>query len=346
MFSFFKDEGVGGADIYIDLGTENTLIAKRGEGIVLNEPSLIAYTESRPGQKKIIAIGSEAKLKGSQSAGNVITTRPLKDGVIADIETTEAMLKYFLKRTGSVGFMKRPKLVVSLPYGVTEVEKRAAIRAGKAAGAKEVILIDEPMAAAVGAGLPIDAAQGSMVVDIGGGTTEVAVIALSDIVYCQSVKSGGHRFDQSILDYLRKVKRLIISDIMAEELKISLGTAVPKKDIRSSEIKGRNADTGLLQTMEITSEDIGNALDEPIGEIIHAITQALASTPPELVSDLIESGIVLTGGGALIRDLDLRLRNEVRLPVRQAEDPLRALVRGGEKLLSLPELLEKIQLEV
>jgi len=346
MFGFFKDEGSAAADLYVDLGTENTLIALRGKGIVLNEPSLIACTEIRPGQRKIIAIGLAAKEKGSQSAGNIFTTRPLREGVIADIDTTEAMLRYFLKRTNMVGFMKRPRLLMSLPYGVTEVEKRAAIKAGKAAGARQVILIDEPMAAAVGANLPIEEPQGSMVVDIGGGTTEVAIIALSDIVFCQSIRAGGHKFDHCILNYLKTYKKLIITEAVAEQLKLELGTACPKKDIRSSEVKGRNSETGAVQTIEVTSEDVGNALDEPIGEIIAAINNVLGQTPPELVGDLIEAGIVLTGGGALIRDIDLRFRNEVRLPVRRADDPLFTLVRGGEMILSNPELLDKIQLEV
>jgi rod shape-determining protein MreB len=347
MFGFFQDDSQGtAADFYVDLGTANTLVAARGKGVVINEPTLIAYTEVRPGKRKVVAVGNQAKEHLARTAGNVIAYRPLKDGVIADYETTEAMLKEFLSRPGLKKFMSRPRIIISLPYGVTEVEKRAAIDAGKAAGAKEVFLIDEPMAAAIGAGLPIKEAKGSMIVDIGGGTTEVAVIALSDIVYCQAVRVAGHRFDEAILNYFKYKKKLIISDKLAEDLKINLGTACPKKDIRAKMIEGRDTETGLTRAIEITSEDIGLAMDEPISEVITAIHKAIENTPPELVSDLIETGIVLAGGGAMIKDLDLRIQNEVRLPVSIAKDPLTAIARGGELVLDDPELLEKIQIIV
>jgi len=346
MFSFFKDEGTKAADIYVDLGTANTLIAARGKGVILNEPTLIAYSEVNPGKRKIIAVGKEAKEQVMKTPGSITAFRPLKEGVIADYDTTETMLRHFLSRPGIKALMKRPKIVISLPYGVTEVEKRAAIDAGKAAGAKEVILIDEPMAAAIGAGLPIKDARGSMIVDIGGGTTEVAVIALADIVYCQAIRVGGHKIDESIIDYFKKKRNLVISDMAAEELKMKLGTATPKKDIHTMSITGRDLDSGLNKTIEVSSEEIGNAMDNDIQEIVNAIHAALEKTPPELVSDIIESGIVLAGGGALIRDLDLRLENEVRLPVVVAKDPLLTLAYGGEKILDDPELLLKIQLEI
>lgn len=347
MFSsFFKDEGPVAADLYVDLGTANTLVAARGRGVVINEPTLIAYSEVRPGRRKVVAVGQKAKEQIAKTAGNLIAYRPLRDGVIADYETTEIMLREFLSRPGIKKFFRRPRIVISLPYGVTEVEKRAAIDAGRGAGAKEVYLIDEPMAAAIGADLPIKEPKGSMVIDIGGGTTEVAVIALSDIVYCEAVRVAGNRFDDAIVSFLKNKKKLIVSDKTAEELKVELGTAVPKKDIRSRSVQGRDVDTGLVKTLEISSEDIGLAMDEAISEIISAIHKAIENTPPELVSDLIETGIVLAGGGALIKDLDLRLQNEVRLPVRIADDPLLTIARGGEKVLYDPELLEKIQLEV
>ncbi|GIL17391.1 MAG: rod shape-determining protein [Oligoflexia bacterium] len=346
MFSFFKAEEPSGADIYVDLGTANTLIAARGKGVIINEPTVIAYNEVSPGKRKVVAVGQEAKDTVARTPGSIMAYRPLKDGVIADFETTETMLRFFMNQPGMKSFWRKPRIVISLPYGVTDVEKRAAIDAGKSAGAKDVILVDEPMCAALGAGLPIKDPKGSMIIDIGGGTTEVAVIALADIVYCQAVRVGGHRLDQAIVDYMKKKKNLIISEFVAEELKVAIGTACPKKDIKSMNVTGRDVDSGLNRTIEITSEDIGNAMDDSIKEIINAIHAALEKTPPELVSDIIEEGIVLAGGGALIRDLDIRLENEIRLPVRIAESPLLAIARGGEKALSDPDLLEKIRLEV
>lgn len=345
MFSFFRDEGQG-ADIYIDLGTANTLIAVKNHGVVLNEPTIIAFSEVSSGKRKVVAVGTEALEMLQRTPGNITGLRPLKEGVIADYDTTETMLRYFLGRPGLKSFMKRPRVVISLPYGVTEVEKRAAIEAGKSAGAREVLLIDEPMAAALGAGLPVKSPEGSMIVDIGGGTTEVAVIALADIVYCEAIRVGGHKIDESIIDYFRKKRSLIINSETAEDLKLSLGTATPKKDIRTKSISGRDSDSGLSKSVEITSEEVGNAMDHDINSIIEAIHKALEKTPPELVSDIIEKGIVLSGGGALIRDLDLRLQNEVRLQVKISENPLLTIARGGEMLLKDAELLAKIQLEV
>jgi len=346
MFSFFKDESLKAADIYVDLGTANTLVSVRDKGVIINEPTLIAFSEVSPGKRKIIAVGLEAREMILRTPGSISSFRPLKDGVIADYETTETMLRHFLSRPGLTGFMKKPKIVISLPYGVTEVEKRAAIDAGKAAGAKEVVLIDEPMAAAIGAGLPIKDAKGSMIVDIGGGTTEVAVIALADIVYCQALRVGGHKIDESIIDYFKKKRQFIINDSIAEELKMKLGTATPKKDILSLTVTGRDSESGLTKNLLITSEEVGIAMDNDIKEIVNAVHSALEQTPPELVSDIIETGIVLAGGGALIRGLDLRLENEVRLPVTIAKNPLLTLAVGGEMILRDPELLEKIQLEI
>jgi rod shape-determining protein MreB len=345
MFSFFRDEGVTIADFYVDLGTANTLIAARGKGVIVNEPTLIAYSEVSPGKRKVVAVGADARDKMANTPGNITAMRPLKDGVIADFDTTETMLRYFLNRPGMKGLFSKPRIVISLPYGVTEVEKRAAIDAGKSAGAREVYLIDEPMAAAIGAGLPVKEARGSMIIDIGGGTTEVAVIALADIVYCQAVRIGGHRFDEAIIEYMKKKKALIINETTAEMLKVKIGTACPKKDISSMTVSGRDYHSGLAKTMEISSEDVGNAMDSSIQGIINAVHLALEQTPPELVSDIIESGIVLAGGGALIRDIDIRIQNEVRLPVRIADDPLTTIARGGEKVLDDPELLEKIHLQ-
>jgi rod shape-determining protein MreB len=345
MFRFFKDEG-SGADFYVDLGTANTLIAARGRGVVLNEPTLIAYSETSPGKRKVVAVGLDARDKIAKTPGNIVALRPLKDGVIADFDTTESMLKYFFTKPGMKGMFSRPTIVISLPYGVTEVEKRAAIDAGKAAGARDVYLVDEPMISAIGAGLPVREARGSMIIDIGGGTTEVAVIALADIVYCQAVRVGGNKFDEAIIDYMKKKKALIINENTAEQLKIQIGTAVPKKDIRSMSVTGRDYNSGLVKTMEISSEDVGNAMDDSLRDIINAVHLALEQTPPELVSDIIETGIMLAGGGALIRDIDIRIQNEVRLPVKIAFEPLTAIARGGEIVIEDPALLDKIQLEV
>lgn len=346
MFSFFKDEGVTVADYYVDLGTANTLIAARGKGVIVNEPTLIAYSEISPGKRKVVAVGADAREKVAKTPGNITALRPLRDGVISDFDTTETMLRYFLNRPGMKNRFTKPRIVISLPYGVTEVEKRAAIDAGKAAGCKEVYLIDEPMAAAIGAGLPVKEARGSMIIDIGGGTTEVAVIALSDIVYCQAVRLGGHKFDEAIIEYMKRKKSLILNEATAELLKLQIGTACPRKDIKSMSVTGRDFHSGLMKTMEISSEDVGNSMNSGIQEIIDAIHLALEQTPPELVSDIIETGIVLAGGGALIRDIDIRIQNEVRLPVRIASDPLTTIARGGEQVLNDPELLEKIQLQL
>jgi rod shape-determining protein MreB len=346
MFSWLKSDRGTAADIYIDLGTANTIISARGHGIILNEPSLVAYLEPTPGKKKILGVGFGAREILSKTPGHIIAQKPIRDGVIADFDLAQEMLRNFLSRPEVKKTFSRPRVVVSLPYGVTEVEKKAVIEACLWAGARQVFLIDEPMAAAIGAGLPIKSARGSMIIDIGGGTTEIAVIALADIVYCEAVRVGGHRLDESIVNFFRNYKKMIVPESLAENLKMTIGTAVSKKDIRTAQVSGRDSDTGLPKTLEISSEDIGLAMNDAIGEIINACHKALENTPPELVSDIIETGVVLAGGGALIRDLDLRLQNEIRLPVRVAENPLVAIARGGEQVLDDPLLLEKIQLEV
>lgn len=263
------------ADLYVDLGTANTLISARGRGIILNEPSLVAYAQNAPGKKKILAVGHEARELLSKTAGNLIAQRPIRDGVIADFESTEVMLRFFLAHQKVRSSFSRPRIIVSLPYGATEVEKKAVVDACRHAGARDVFLVDEPMVAAIGAGLPIREPRGNMIVDIGGGTTEVAVIALTDIVYCEGIKIGGYKIDETILSYFKKNKNMIISETMAENLKITVGTAVPKKDIHYTQVTGRDAETGLNKTIEVSSEEIGLAMNECLQDIINAIHRAI-----------------------------------------------------------------------
>lgn len=345
FFNLFKTDD-SAADLYIDLGTANTLISGRNKGILLNEPSLVTYSQSSPGQRKILAVGEQAREKLIGNKGNLFSLKPIKDGVIADFDSSETMLREFLRRPQVLKAFSRPRVIVSLPYGVTQVEKKSVLDACKSAGAKEVFLVDEPMVAAIGAGIPVRSPHGHMIIDIGGGTTEVAVLALADIVYCEALRMGGHKMDELVIQFMKRQRNLVINETQAEQLKIELGSAVPKKEIISLEVSGRDLDTGLSRSITVTSEDIGMALNDGIEEIINAVHKAIEHTPPELVSDIIDTGIVLTGGGALIRHIDLRIKNEVRLDVKIAADPLTSIARGGEALLGDPELLEKVQLEV
>ena len=347
MFNWlFGSSSGGGADVYVDLGTANTLIAVRGKGIVLNEPSHVMVSETNVKKRKVLGIGFEGTQIAKKNPGHIVTIKPIRDGVIADFDATQTMMKYFLAKVLKSASLSRPLVVVSLPYGVTEVEKKAVIQACRSAGARRTILIDEPMAAAIGAGLPIKEASGQMIIDIGGGTTEIAVIALADIVFCEPLRMGGHKFDEAIIRYMKDSKKLIVDEATAEKLKIELGTALPKKNIISLEIEGRDLDTGFPRMQKVTSEEIGMALSDSIQIIVHGILNALENTPPELVSDIIGNGIVLAGGGALIKELSAKIEAEVRIPVRVAEHPLTAIATGGEKVLSDPDLLDKIQLEV
>lgn len=345
MFAWLKADTTTAGDLYMDLGTANTLISARNLGVILNEPSLVAYQSNSQGKKKVVAVGFEAQNILEKNPGNIFPLKPVRDGVIADFDCAEIMLKYFLSQPKVKKAYPRPRVVVSLPYGVTDVEKKAVVKSCKSAGAKEVFLIDEPMAAAIGAGLPIQSPNGNMIVDIGGGTTEVAIIALCDIVYCEPVRIGGHKIDEDIISHFKRTKKIIINEKTAEHLKIELGTAVPQKNIHTLTISGRDLDTGLVKSLDVTSEDVGIAMNSAIQEIVNAIHRSIENTPPELVADVIESGITLAGGGALIHDLDLRIQNEVRLPVRIAENPLLALAVGGEHILKNPDLLEKIKLD-
>lgn len=335
-----------GADVYVDLGTANTLVAVKGKGIVLNEPSQVMVSETNVKKRKVLGIGLEGVEISKKNPGHIITIKPIRDGVIADFDATQTMLRYFLSKVLKSSSLSRPAVVVSLPYGVTEVEKKAVVEACRSAGARRTLLIDEPMAAAIGAGLPIKDASGQMIIDIGGGTTEIAVIALADIVYCEPLRIGGHKFDEAIIRYMKDEKKLIVDETTAEVLKIELGTALPKKNITSIEIEGRDLDTGFPRQQKITSEEIGLALSDSIQVIVHGVLNALENTPPELVSDIIGNGIVLAGGGALIRELAAKIETEVRIPVRVAQNPLTAIATGGEMALSDPDLLDKIQIEM
>ncbi|OFZ29717.1 MAG: rod shape-determining protein [Bdellovibrionales bacterium RIFCSPHIGHO2_01_FULL_40_29] len=347
MFNWlFGSSSGAGADLYVDLGTANTLIAVRGKGIILNEPSQVMVSETNPKKRKVLGIGLEGVEVFKRNPGHILTIKPVKDGVIADFDATKMMMKYFIAKVLKSVPISRPRIVVSLPYGVTEVEKKAVIEACRSAGASKTYLIDEPMAAAIGAGLPIKEASGQMIIDIGGGTTEIAVIALSDIVYCEPLKMGGHKFDEAIIRYLKETKNIVITDELAEKIKLDLGTALPKKNIRSVEIEARDLESGFPRKQVITSEEIGLALSDSIQVIVHGILNAIEKTPPELVSDIIDNGIVLAGGGALITEICAKIEMEVRIPVRIAENPLTTIALGGEIVLSDPDLLDKIQLEV
>ncbi len=312
-------------DIGIDLGTANTLVFLRGQGIVLNEPSVVAIEVS---SKKVLAVGSQAKEMVGRTPGEILAIRPLKDGVIADFEITEKLLSDFIRRVVRRRYLMKPRIVISVPSGITEVEKRAVRDSAENAGAREVFLIQEPMAAAIGVGLPVHLPSGSMVIDIGGGTSEIAVIALNGIVNNISIRIGGDEMDESIMLYLKKNYNLLIGERTAEEIKMKIGSAYPPEEEESMEIKGRDLVAGIPKTMKISSVQVREALSEPMDAIIEAVRQALEETPPELSADILDKGIVVTGGGALLKGLDKRLREETNLPINIAEDPLTCVVRG------------------
>ncbi len=335
---FKKLRGVFSNDLSIDLGTANTLIYVRGEGIVLNEPSVVAMRQDRAhgGPRTVAAVGSEAKHMLGRTPGNIVTVRPMKDGVIADFTMTEAMLQHFIKQVHRARFLRpSPRVLVCVPCGSTQVERRAIKESAEGAGARDVFLIEEPMAAAIGAGLPVHEARGSMVLDIGGGTSEVAVIALNGIVYSQSVRIGGDRFDEAIINFVRRTRGTLIGDSTAERIKFELGCAYPQSEIKELEVSGRNLAEGVPRVFTLNSNDVLDALHEPLQGIVAAVKSALEQTPPELCSDVAERGIVLTGGGALLRDLDKLIAKETGLHVHVADDPLTCVARGGGRALEL-----------
>jgi rod shape-determining protein MreB len=331
-------------DLAIDLGTATTLVYVRGQGIVVNEPSVVAIRKDLQGAKKILAVGNEAKKMLGRTPANIVAIRPIKDGVIADFEVTEAMLSYFIKAVHKRKSFVRPRVIVSVPSGITPVEKRAVRESAELAGAREIYLIEEPMAAAIGAGLPVSEPIGNMIVDIGGGTTEVAVISLSGIVYSQSVRVAGDKMDEALVQYVKRKYNMLIGERTAELIKITIGTAYPEKEIKTVDIKGRDLVTGIPKTLEISSEEVMQAIAEPVNAILNAVKIALERTPPELASDIVDRGIVLAGGGALLKNLDKLLREETGLPIIVAESPLTAVVLGAGKALEELDLLREIAL--
>jgi rod shape-determining protein MreB and related proteins len=317
-------------DIGIDLGTANTLVYVRNQGIVLNEPSVVAVEKSTG---KVLAIGSAAKEMMGRTPGSIEAVRPLKDGVIADFEISEKLIADFLRRVVKHRYLMKPRVVISVPSGITEVEKRAVRDSAENAGAREVYLLQEPMAAAIGVGLPVDQPTGQMVIDVGGGTSEIAVIALNGIVNDTSIRVAGDEFNDAIVNYLKKNYNLLIGELTAEDIKIKIGSAFPLEKELSLEVRGRDLVAGVPKNLKISSVQIREALAETVDIVVEAVRQTLEQTPPELASDILERGIVLTGGGALLRGLDKRLRQETNLPVNVAEDPLTCVVRGAGKVL-------------
>ena len=336
-------------DIAIDLGTANTLVYAKGRGIILNEPSVVAVQKNYRGmQNRVLAVGKEAKDMLGRTPGSIVAIRPIKDGVIADFEVTSKMLHYFIKKSmgQSAGKISvRPRIIICVPFGITQVEKRAVKESAHAAGAREVYLIEEPMAAAIGAGLPITDPTGNMVVDMGGGTTGVAVISLGGIVYCKSIKVAGDKFDEAIVNYVRRQFNLLIGERTAENIKIKIGNAYPFEEEKFMEVKGRDLVAGAPKTIEISSSQINDALMDPLSEVVDAVRTALEKTPPELASDIVDNGIVLTGGGALLANLDVLLRERTGLPVTIAENPLSCVVLGSGKVLEEMDLLKQLTVD-
>jgi len=334
--------GLFSNDLAIDLGTANTLIYVKHEGIVSNEPSVVAVQKNDRGGKRVLAVGAEAKKMLGRTPGSIVAIRPLKDGVIADFEITEAMLRYFIHKVHNRNTLVRPRIIIGVPFGITEVEKRAVRESAESAGAREVYLIEQPMAAAIGAGLPITEPTGNMIVDIGGGTTEVAVISLSGIVFSRSVRVGGDKMDESISQFIKRKHNLLIGERTAELIKITIGSAYPTDEIQTMEIKGRDLVAGIPKTVMITDEEIRDSLLDPINQIVEAVRVSLERTPPELASDIVDRGIILAGGGALLRSLDSLLKEETGLPVMLADDPLTSVVMGAGKTLDEISLLREV----
>lgn len=333
---FGRLRGLFSNDLSIDLGTANTLIYVKGKGIVLDEPSVVAIRDGGAGNRQIVAVGGDAKRMLGRTPGNIAAIRPLKDGVIADFMVTEKMLQHFIRKIHSTRFLRpSPRVLVCVPCGSTQVERRAIRESAAGAGAREVYLIEEPMAAAIGAGMPVSEASGSMVVDIGGGTTEVATLSLNGIVYSDSVKVGGDKFDEAIIAYVRKTYGMLIGEATAERIKMEIGTAYPEEEPKEVEVRGRNLAEGVPRSFIINSSETLEALQQPLQQIVTAVRTALEHTPPELGADISERGIVLTGGGALLRNLSRLIAEETGIPCVVADEPLTCVARGGGRALEL-----------
>lgn len=331
-------------DLAIDLGTANTLVYVKGKGIVLSEPSVVAVRRDGRGGNKVLAVGKEAKMMLGRTPGNIVAIRPMKDGVIADFEVTEAMLRHFITKVHNRRSLVRPRIIICIPSGITQVEKRAVRESAESAGAREVFLIEEPMAAAIGAGLPITEPISNMVVDIGGGTTEVAVISLAGIVYSKSVRVGGDKMDTSILQHIKRKYNLLIGERSAEVIKTTIGNAYPSEKIETMMIKGRDLVSGTPKTIEIDSNEVRESIQEQIDSILETVKVALEQTPPELAADIVDNGIVITGGVALLKGIDRLIRDETGLPIFITDDPLSTVVLGSGKALDNLDILKEVML--
>ena len=333
-------------DIAIDLGTANTLVYIKGEGVVIREPSVVTVQRDAKGDYKVLAVGEEAKVMLGRTPGNIMAIRPMKDGVISDFDVTQEMLRYFINKVQKHNALLRfkPRIIIAVPSGITQVEKRAVRESAESAGAKEIFLIEEPMAAAVGAGLPITEANGNMIVDIGGGTTEVAVISLAGIVYSDSARIGGDAMDEAIVHFIKQKYNVLIGERSAEEIKIHLGSAFEPEEPKTREIKGRDLVTGIPKTLILSDTEVREALADLCKDIVETVRNALERTPPELASDIVDKGIILAGGGSLLSGLDILIREEIGLPVFHAEDPLSCVAIGTGKMLDEINLLSSIAL--
>ena len=332
-------------DLAIDLGTANTLVYVKGKGIVCCEPSVVAVYQNNRAAKKILAVGTEAKKMLGRTPGSIMAIRPLREGVIADFEITEALLRYFITQVHNRKTLVRPRIIVAVPSGITPVEKRAVRESAESAGAREVYLIEEPMAAAIGAGLPVTEAAGNIIVDIGGGTTEVAVISLSGIVYTKSVRIAGDRMDEAIITFIKRKYNLLIGERTAEQIKINIGSAYPSGEEKKMEVKGRDLVAGIPKTITVTQEEIRESMAEPITAIVETVKQALEHTPPELAADIVDRGIILAGGGALLPGLDTLLKEETGLPIFLADDPISVVALGAGKALDELNALKEVVLQ-
>ena len=337
--------GIFSHDLAIDLGTANTLVYVKDRGIVLNEPSVVALKKEGKGANRVLVVGKEAKRMIGRAPGNIAIVRPMKDGVIADFEVTEAMLRHFIRKAHNRKTLARPRIIVCVSSGITPVEKRAVIESAESAGAREVYLIEEPMAAAIGAGMPVTKPEGNMVVDIGGGTTEVAVISLGGIVCSHSLRVAGDKMDEAILQYIKRKHNLLIGITTAEIVKIAIGIAYPNEKIDIVEVKGRDLVTGIPKILTISSEEIREAISEQVRAIAQTVHDALEQMPPELAADLVENGIVLSGGGSLLKNLDLLLREGTKLPVTVTQDPLSNVVLGAGKALDNLSILKEVMID-